>query len=162
MARVGEGETDFRILRANPIREKILRGALSLRFNSTATLFRGSDRGRFLVRLWQVGSFGAIDDRHWRWFRRLVVNGVCQIASNSDPHFASNSDPSESRIWLNPRRAYESPAAWRRAFYARAATAVGGACAPTWIKLGMNSALSASVFKAPAGVAGLDYIAVMC
>ena len=40
----------------------------------------------------------------------------CQIASNSDPHFASNSDPSESRIWLNPRRAYESPAAWRRAF----------------------------------------------
>jgi hypothetical protein len=31
MARVGEGEMDFRILSANPIREKMFRGALSLR-----------------------------------------------------------------------------------------------------------------------------------
>ena len=32
IARVGEGETDFKILSAKPIREKMFRGASSLRF----------------------------------------------------------------------------------------------------------------------------------
>jgi hypothetical protein len=32
IARVGEGETDFNILSAKPIREKMFRGASSLRF----------------------------------------------------------------------------------------------------------------------------------
>ena len=68
-------------------------------------------------------------------------------------HVASNSDPSGMRIGLIHGvhgRALQQPGAAR--FNARAA-AVGGACAPAWV--------SASVFEAPAGVAGLDDIAAM-
>src|SRR5208282_3967745 len=45
----------------------------------------------------------------------------------------------------------------------RAAEGAGGSCAPTWVSPGggRGRVLSAAVFEAPAGVAGLDDVAVM-